>query len=58
MAFTKRSRNVIGQGAVEYALILAFVVAILVIGFKMGFFSEASQKVQDHVNSGMDTAMT
>lgn len=51
-------RSTRGQGAVEYAFILVFVIAIVVIGLKTGAFSYASQHVQNYLNTTVNSAVS
>ncbi len=47
-----------GQGALEYALILAIVLAVIVIGFKTGFFDTAATTIKSFLNDQVTTATT
>ena len=49
-------RNQKGQGALEYALILAIVLAVVVIGMKTGFFNGALTTIKSFLNTQVTTA--
>ncbi|MFH1799597.1 MAG: hypothetical protein ABH891_01945 [Candidatus Omnitrophota bacterium] len=47
-----------GQGALEYAMILAIVLAVIVMGFKFGVFQNAVTSVSNFLSARVTTATT
>ena len=58
MNIFRKLRDRKGQGALEYALILAIVLAVVVIGMKTGFFQGAVNTVQTFLNAKVANATT
>jgi Flp pilus assembly pilin Flp len=58
MNIFRKLRDRKGQGALEYALILAIVLAVVVIGMKTGFFQGAVNTVKTFLNTQVSNATT
>jgi Flp pilus assembly pilin Flp len=54
----RKLRDQRGQGALEYAMILAIVMAVIIMGFKFGVFQNAVASVSNYLTGRITAATT